>query len=424
MGMGFPPPTQGQARVIWFAVSALAVGLLIALLCALVWGLGQVLNVLGPVLWPLAVAGVVAYLLDPVVDFLERKGAPRTRAIVVVFALAFFIVVGLLGSVVPQAVVETQQLVRQLPAYTVKLEKKVQAWAGDTNAPVRRFLQGDLPTLVRANTTVATNLDTSLAATNVAGLPPSPTDSPSLFGQSIDSDTIRSATTWLAQALPKVGSWLFGQVIKVASWFGVLAGLALVPVYAFYFLLEKKGIESKWTDYLPVTQSGFKDELVFVISSINEYLVAFFRGQVLVAICDGVLYTIGFISIGLPYAVLLGVMATFLTMIPFVGAIFTCLAALVIALVQYGDWLHPLLVLGVVAVVQALEGLVISPKIMGDRVGLHPLSIIIAVMVGTTLLGGILGGILAIPLAAALRVLMFRYIWKAPDQKGATQPKG
>jgi predicted PurR-regulated permease PerM len=212
-----------------------------------------------------------------------------------------------------------------------------------------------------------------------------------------------------------VGSWLFGQVIKVASWFGVLAGLALVPVYAFYFLLEKKGIQSKWTDYLPVSQSGFKDELVFVISSINEYLIAFFRGQVLVAICDGILYTIGFISIGLPYAVLLGVMATFLTMIPFLGAIFTCVAAFIIALVQFGDWLHPLLVLVVFAIVQALEGLVISPKIMGDRVGLHPVSLIIAVMVGTTLLGGILGGILAIPLTAALRVLMFRYIWKTPD---------
>ena len=89
--------------------------------------------------------------------------------------------------------------------------------------------------------------------------------------------------------------------------------------------------------------------------------------------------------------------------------------ALVIALVQYGDWLHPLLVLGVFAVVQALEGLVIQPKIMGDRVGLHPLTIIIAVMAGTTLFGGLLGGILAIPLTAALRVLMFRYVWKRPQ---------
>jgi len=83
-----------------------------------------------------------------------------------------------------------------------------------------------------------------------------------------------------------------------------------------------------------------------------------------------------------------------------------------LSFVQYGDGLHPILVLAVVGLVQALEGLFISPKIMGNRVGLHPLVIIIAVMTGTTLLGGILGGLLAIPLAAALRVILFRYVWK------------
>jgi len=178
--------------------------------------------------------------------------------------------------------------------------------------------------------------------------------------------------------------------------------------------LEKRGIQSRWTDYLPVSNSSFKNELVFVIGSINDYMIAFFRGQVLVAICDGILYTIGFMIIGLPYAVLVGVMATFLTMIPFLGAIVTCVAALLIMVLQYGDWTHPALVLAVFAVVQSLEGLVISPRIMGDRVGLHPLTIIIGVMVGTTLLGGLLGGILAIPLTAVLRVVLSRYVWKRP----------
>jgi len=89
----------------------------------------------------------------------------------------------------------------------------------------------------------------------------------------------------------------------------------------------------------------------------------------------------------LPYAALIGVAAMVLTMIPFLGAIIVCIAALVIAAVQFGDWLHPMLVLIVFAIVQTLEGLVISPKIMGGRVGLHPLTIIIAVMTGTTLLG-------------------------------------
>jgi predicted PurR-regulated permease PerM len=85
--------------------------------------------------------------------------------------------------------------------------------------------------------------------------------------------------------------------------------------------------------------------------------------------------------------------------------------AFTLAFVQYGDWTHPFMVMGVFAVVQTLEGTFISPKIIGDRVGLHPLVIIIAVMSGTTLLGGILGGVLAIPLAAALRVILARYVW-------------
>jgi predicted PurR-regulated permease PerM len=193
--------------------------------------------------------------------------------------------------------------------------------------------------------------------------------------------------------------------------------MALVPVYTFYFLLEKRGISSRWTNYLPLADSRFKNELVFVLNSINNYLITFFRGQVLVAMTDGALYGLGFLLIGLPYAVLIGVMAAFLTMIPYLGAIVTCFTALVIALVQFGDWQHPILVLVVFGVIQTLEALFISPKIMGGRVGLHPVTIIIAVMAGTTLLGGLLGGILAIPLTAALRVVMFRYVWKKPGRE-------
>jgi predicted PurR-regulated permease PerM len=133
---------------------------------------------------------------------------------------------------------------------------------------------------------------------------------------------------------------------------------------------------------------------------------------VLVAVCDAMLYTAGFLVVGVNYAFLLGFAALGLTMIPFLGAIVICLTALLLTFVQYGDWQHPALVLGVFAVVQSLEGLVISPKIMGNRVGLHPLVIIIAVMTGTTLLGGLLGGLLAIPFAAALRVILSRYLWQ------------
>jgi predicted PurR-regulated permease PerM len=271
---------------------------------------------------------------------------------------------------------------------------------------------GQLTNLPPSPGLMVTNAETGIVTTNAPSSDSAPADASTFWGKFLSSDTAKSAADWVTKTAPKVGSWVVHQVSHVASFFGLLAGLALVPVYAFYFLLEKRGIESHWTDYLPVSQSGFKDELIFVIKSINEHLIAFFRGQVLVAICDGICYTVGFLIIGLPYAVLLGVIATFLTMIPFLGAIVTCAAALVIAFVQFGDWQHPGLVLAVFAVVQSLEGFVIQPKIMGERTGLHALTIIIAVMVGTTVLGGILGGILAIPLTAAGKVLMLRYVWK------------
>ncbi len=409
MPVNFPPPTPEQARVIWLAATALAGAVLVAILAGLIWGIGQVLHLLSPVLWPLAVAGVCAYLLDPVVDVIERRGAPRPRAIICVFALAAMIVLALFGSVVPQVLRETRLLAEKIPIYASSVQEKVQSWIDNPPKILEKFLKRQPDTGSGTNAVPATN--STAISTN--GPDSSATvASGSGWSTKIDAKALQSATAWLAQELPKVGAWLFGQISRVASWFGVLAGVALIPVYAFYFLLEKEGIEKKWTDYLPVAKSEFKDELVFVLKSINNYLIAFFRGQVIVALCDGVFYTIGFFIVGLPYAFLLGALATVLTMIPFLGAITTCVLALVIAFVQFGEWRHPLLVLAVFAVVQTLEGFVLSPKIMGDRVGLHPLSIIIAVMVGTTLLGGLLGGILAIPLTAALRVVMFRYVWK------------
>lgn len=381
-------PTEKEARILWFALTGLAVATVIALIVAMVWGLGRVLDLLSPVLWPLAIAGVVACLLSPLVDFFEARKIPRARAIVMVFVIAFAIVLGVLASVIPQVVVETGELAAKVPEYSTRLQTR----ANDFITKPPEFLRHFLP----PPPTPATATDSTSAGAS-------------------EKSALASATNWLTGSLPEMGSWLLGRIAKVASGFGLLAGLALIPVYAFYFLLEKRGIESHWKEYLPLRDSREKDEVVFVLESIQQYLVAFFRGQVLVAICDAVLYTIGFLIIGVNYAFLLGFAAVLLTMIPFLGAIVICVTALTLSFVQYGDWQHPALVLAVFAVVQSLEGLFISPKIMGDRVGLHPLAIIIAVMAGTTLLGGILGGILAIPLAAALRVIMFRYIWKKSE---------
>jgi predicted PurR-regulated permease PerM len=416
--MSLPAPTERQARVIWLALTGLAIAALVALVVAFVWGMGKVIHLLAPVLWPLAVAAIAACLLDPAVGWFERRRTPRPRAILYVFALALVLVTTVLSSVVPQVVSETRQLVAQVPGYAGQAQARVKRWMSHPPALVRKLLHRPPPPEPPkppppAPAEVAAVPDTNAPAAGSVN----PNDG-ALFPSDLDPDTIKSATGWVARALPQVGGWLFGQMGRLASWFGVLAGLALVPVYTFYFLLEKRGILARWSDYLPIADSSFKNELVFVLNSINGYLVAFFRGQLLVAMCDGCLYGLGFLIVGLPYAVLIGGMAICLTMIPFLGAIITCATAFMIAVVHFGDWLHPLLVLAVFGCVQALDSLAISPRIMGGRVGLHPLTIIIAVITGTTLLGGLLGGILAIPLTAVLRVILSRYVWRRTEGQG------
>ncbi len=348
----------------------MAVGILAGLAGLLCWGAAWVISQLSSVLLPLALAGVLACLLDPVVDFLEeRLRVPRTRAILMVFFLAVMLMLILLVTVVPQLVVEVTRLAGELP----DLATKLRATLSDALAKYPLGLKAKA---------------------------------------AWDSQMGSDAQAWLTKSLPAVGTWLLRQAGRAASWAGLVAGLALIPVYVFYFLLEKRGIKRGWTDYLPVQESRVKEEVVFVLTAINDCLVVFFRGQVLVAMCSGTLLTIGFLLLGLPYGGLRGVLAGALGIVPSLGVMTSLVPAVTIAIVQFGDWWHPVLVLLLFAVVQMIEGLVVSPKIIGDRVGLHPLTIIIAVMIGTTLLGGVMGGVLAIPLTAALRTLMFRYVWK------------
>lgn len=383
----FPKPTPQQARLIWLAITALSIALFLAVLGALFWGLGWILERLTPVLIPLALAGIMAYLLDPLVDFLEARGINRSAAILLVFLFGVTLVTAVCAFMVPRLIVEMKDFADKVPVYSDQITARVQLW----------FEQSSWGQKFKA-----------------------------AWGSEL-RDTLEG---WAKRAAPAVSAWFVAQASRIASWFGLLVGIAMVPVYLFYLLLEKRGINESWTDYLPIRESRWKEEAVFIITQINDYLILFFRGQILVALCDGVLLTIGFIAIGLNYALLIGMVAGLLSIVPFLGVAMSIIPAILLAIVQFGDWLHPALVMGIFAAVQFLEGFFISPKIMGDRVGLHPLTIILAVMIGTTLMGGIIGGVLAIPLTAALRVLMFRYVWKkrnalaplALEESGSVRP--
>jgi len=383
--MTIPPPTEKQAKILWASFTALAIGILITLTAMLMIGVGWIANALSSVLIPLAIAGIIAYLLDPVVDWCHKKRRmKRHNAIILVFIIAILLVGGLLASIVPALVDEATKLKTEFPKKAKVFQQKVNS-------------------LVQTNTT---NTSNNTPNNNfLLNLPK--------WAQSVGL-TNEKAGEFGVVAVSNVSSWLLEQLKKITKIFGFLAGLALVPVYVFYFLLEKRAIKSNWKDYLPVRKSKIKDEIVFVLHSINECLIVFFRSQVLVAMCVGALLTIGFLALGLEYAILLGVMAGILGIIPYLGVALSIIPAFILSMVQFvptDGWLYPILILIWFVAVQAMEGLFISPKIIGDRVGLHPLTIIVAVMVGTTLLGGIVGGVLAIPLTAALRTLMFRYVW-------------
>ncbi len=370
--MNFPPPSDKQAQVIWFSLTTLAVAVVLGAIGGTLWALGLLLNKLASLIVPLAVAGIIACLLDPVVDFLEqRMKIPRIRAILLVFFIGLAIVVLMLGTVVPELVVQTNKLVNNLPEYSDKFRDRFSLWLADSPLGQKAKIAWD---------------------------------------EEIGAKVQQA----LKDTVPLISDWLLAHVGSFGVFMGYAVGLALVPVYLFYFLLEKSGIQTNWSDYLPIRESAAKKELVFVLSSINDCIIVFFRGQILVSICSGTLLGVGLLLCGIDYAVLLGALAAVICILPYIGSIITFVLAAILAAVQYGDPNHFLAVAGVFVFVQLAEGLVYSPRILGNRVGLHPLTIIICVMAGTKLLGGILGGLLAIPITAALRTIMFRYVWKKP----------
>jgi predicted PurR-regulated permease PerM len=177
-------------------------------------------------------------------------------------------------------------------------------------------------------------------------------------------------------------------------------------------LKESPRIAESWSNYLPLRRSEFKDELVSVLTEINGYLINFFRGQVVVALINGTLLAIGLSILGLQFGFLIGLGFIFFGIMPYAGYIVCYIPAVLIAFVQFNDWIHPLWVTIIFFLIIAqIDGLVTTPRIVGNSVGLHPMTVIVSVFLWTLVLGGLLGAVLAIPLTATLKVLLYRYVW-------------
>jgi predicted PurR-regulated permease PerM len=227
---------------------------------------------------------------------------------------------------------------------------------------------------------------------------------------------LNEGITWLQQKIPTIVEAL-GHLVKssiggVFGIFGMLVSLILVPILLFFFLLESPSIKEYWSDYLPLPPSRFKEEVVSLLLEINNTIIFFFRGQLMVSLVDGALIAVALmIFVRLDFAALLGLMVGILGLIPYAGIILCWIPAVIIAAAQFGDWWHPLLVTIIFLVANNVDGIFISPKIVGQSVGLHPIVVILSVITWSIVLGGLLGALLAVPLTASLIVILRRYVW-------------
>jgi predicted PurR-regulated permease PerM len=231
------------------------------------------------------------------------------------------------------------------------------------------------------------------------------------------NEAIVQAQSWAQNQLPglpdRILHFAIGSLEGTLGFFGFLLGLIVVPIYLFFFLRDAAMISRRWSDYLPLRNSEFKNEVVSCLTEINSYLIAFFRGQILVTMIDGaILGLLLFWPVQLPFALLIGLLVAILQLIPYFGILICWIPAVLIAIAQFGDWQHPVLVSVLFLVVSNLDGFFIAPRIVGDAVGLHPVTVIGSVLLWTLLFGGLLGALLAVPLTATLKVLLRRYVWE------------
>lgn len=427
-------PTAFQRNAMWTAVTALSITVIGALAVGLIYLLTQVMAFLQPILVPFAVAGVLAYLLEPGVEWLERRGLNRQRSVLLAFAV-FILAMGGLSWWVVSKLGEAHLTDRAATYYTKARSAAVELTTGiEKRYGISLLPHASVPTPAM-ETPVVTTTETIAPAPVKPGAPS--TASEAAAGDGFDLQEFLSGD-WVKTTLPKIPGmvWAFVKqgVGGFLGIFGFMLSFIIVPLYLYYFLIESAKIQESWSDYLPLRASTFKDEVVSCLSEINSYLVAFFRGQLFVSVINGIATGIGLVIVGLDFGLLIGLALCVAGIIPYLGIALCWIPAVIIGAVQGGSalipgdpwWIMPLVVTGVFILVQQIDALFITPRIVGEAVGLHPLTVIASVLVWGLLLGGLLGAILAVPLTASVKVLFQRYIWRAriaPQTVGGARKK-
>ena len=431
-------PTPWQRKTMWAALTALFVVVLITIACSIVWIAANVIGFIQPILIPVAISVILAYLLDPLITKMTARGLGRTKAVLALFAIAFLSIGVLVTWLAPIVSMQAANVGRELPQYTLTARNKLvdlifryETTFGNPNAkrekgssPSSGFVNWLLASPTPAASPKPSPPSSAAAAAVVAA---NPSASPA------SRETISPATTQtftsadrqriqemvqklnLEGQLPYLSEKIWTLLKQSIGGFlgvtGFLLSLVMVPIYLFFLLKESPAIERRWQEYLPLRNSPLKDEVAAVLSQINNYVIAYFRGQLLVCLIDGALIGTALFCVGLNFAPLIGLLVVVLTMIPYIGIVLCWVPAVLIAGAQWGDWMHPLIITAVFLLVQNLEAIFIAPRIVGSSVGLHPMTVIVSIFIWGLLIGGLLGPILAVPLTATAKVLLARYVW-------------
>ena len=309
------------------------------------------------VLTPFFIAFALAYLLDPVTDRLESLKISRTFAVLVLMAGVFSLVTGIGLLIFPLLKLQAEHLVSNLPNYIAIMQEWMYPLLGVVGEPEK--IQGIL----------------NRELLKVGELP--------------------------LKVISSITSILWGSVAGLFSFILLLANLVIIPVVMFYLLRDYDLINKKMLSFVPARS---REQVLSLIKEIDGVLAGFVRGQLMVGLIMAGLYSIGLFFCGTPMSLFIGLLAGLASLVPYLGLVFGFVPAAILTFMQTQDWVLVFGVAGVFAVVQGLEGMIITPRIVGEKIGLHPVAIILAVLLGAEFFG-LVGVIVSVPVAAALNVL-------------------
>jgi len=345
------------------AVTVVSVFVILCAAGSLLWLVGAFFSTFSHVFLPLAVAGIIALILKPYYEWFHgRLKMPQPMALVAVFLAILIPIVGFgwfLGDIIIE---QTSDLISKVPEWWKSgVEQAKARWPKIQELSLKYDLENRIAEAFEGK-----------------------------------EGAVLSALRQIGSKALSAGAGIFGAL-------GSLAGWAVLPVYvAFFLLIDPKARSHAWSNAaLPFLKAETRENITYLVNEFVEIIVAFFRGQFVIAFMQGILFALGFAIVGLNYGLIIGLLLGFLNIIPYLGSIVGLSVALPLALFQgSGGWSMVVGVLIVFAIVQTIEGYVLTPRIMGEQTGLHPMVIIIAIFFWGSALNGITGMILAIPLTA------------------------